>query len=91
MTAMRPRLRVPSQPRDQGQIQTEHILQPLNGGGGLVCEHLDQVGPCLVTRGLEGIIVKLFNAVGDLLVDLGSGKGTVDTGGSLGGVAAEKT
>jgi hypothetical protein len=32
----------------------------------------------------------LLDAVLDLAVDLGSGQGTVDTGGSLGGVASEE-
>jgi hypothetical protein len=38
-----------------------------------------------------GIVVKLLDAVGNALLNLCSGQGTVDTRRSLGGVASEET
>ncbi len=35
--------------RDQSQIEVEYILQPLDGGGRLVSENLDEVGSRFVT------------------------------------------
>jgi hypothetical protein len=66
-------------------------LQPLNGGGGLVGKDLDEVGSGLVTGRLQGVIVELLYAVLNLVVDLSSGQGTVDTGGGLGRVTTEET
>jgi hypothetical protein len=34
---------------DESQVQVEDVLQPLNGGGGLVGQDLDEVGTSLVT------------------------------------------
>lgn len=76
--------------RNEGQVKVEHILQPLDGGGRLVGENLDEVGPGLVTSGLEGIIVELLDAVADLVVDLRPRKGTVNTGSGLRGVASHE-
>lgn len=76
---------------DKRQIEVEHILQPLNGSSGLVGEDLDEVRASLFTSRLEGIVVELLDAVADVVVDLGAGQGTVDTGGSLGRVTTEET
>lgn len=76
---------------DERQVEVEHILQPLDGGGGLVGEHLDKVGAGLVAGGLERIVVELLDGVLDLLVDLGSCEGAVDARCGFGGVAAEET
>lgn len=78
------------QTRDKGEIEVELILKPLNGGSRLVGEDLDKIGASLVTGRLEGIVVKLLDAVGDARLDLGAGEGTVDTGRRLCGVAAEE-
>lgn len=76
--------------RNEGQVKVEDILQPLDGGSRLVGEDLDEVWSCLVTGRLEGVIVELLDGVGELEVDLGAGQGTVDTGGSLGGVSSHE-
>lgn len=76
---------------DERQVEVEHILQPLNGSSGLVGEDLDEIRASLVTSRLEGIVVELLDAVADVVVDLGAGQGTVDTGGSLGRVTTEET
>lgn len=65
-------------------------MQPLDGRGGLVCEDLDQIGTCLVTGRLEGIIVELLDTVANLKIDLSSGKSAVDARGSFGRVATEE-
>jgi hypothetical protein len=76
--------------RDEGEVEVELVLEPLNGGGRLVGQDLDEVGTGLVTGRLEGIIVKLLDAVGDASVNLRPCESTVDTRGSLGRVSAEK-
>lgn len=76
---------------DQRQVKVEHILKPLNGSSGLVCEDLDKVGTSLLTSRLEGIIVELLDGVADVVVDLGAGQGTVDAGSGLGGVTTKET
>lgn len=76
--------------RDEGEVEVELVLEPLNGGGGLVGQDLDEVGTGLVTGRLEGIIVKLLDAVGDASVNLRPCESTVDTRGSLGRVSTEK-
>jgi hypothetical protein len=35
--------------RDEGEVEVELILEPLNGSGGLVGQDLDEVGTGLVT------------------------------------------
>ncbi len=74
----------------QSEIEVKDILKPLDGGGGLVGEDLDEVWPRLVTGRLEGVIVELLDAVLDAVLDLRPGQGTVDAGGGLCGVAAEE-
>lgn len=76
---------------DEGEVQVEDILKPLDGGSGLVGEDLDQVGTGLVTGRLEGILIELLDGVANLVVNLGAGEGTVDTGGGLGRVTTEET
>lgn len=76
---------------DQCQVKVEHVLEPLNGGSGLVCEDLDEVRTSLLTSRLEGVIVELLDGVADVVVDLGAGQGTVDAGGGLGRVTTEET
>ena len=90
MATVRPGLGVATETGDEGQVEVEDVLQPLNSGGGLVGENLDQLGASLVSGGLEGIIVELLDAVLNLQVNLGAREGAVDTGGSLGGVATEE-
>lgn len=75
---------------DQRQVKVEHVLKPLNGGSGLVCEDLDEVGASLLTSRLEGIIVELLDGVADVVVDLGAGQGTVDARSGLGRVTTEE-
>lgn len=79
------------QARDEGEVEVEDILEPLDGSRGLVSQDLDEIGPGLVSRGLEGVIVELLDTVGDAVVDLGTGEGTVDTRGGLSRVAAEES
>jgi hypothetical protein len=81
---------VTAQSGDEGEIEVEDILQPLDGGGGLVGQNLDEVGAGLITGGLEGVLVELLDAVGNAEVGLGASEGTVDTGGGLGGVTTEE-
>ncbi|KAI6760657.1 hypothetical protein HG530_009517 [Fusarium avenaceum] len=76
--------------RDEGEVEVELVLEPLNGGGGLVSQDLDEVRTSLVTGRLEGIIVKLLDAIGDASVNLRPCESTVDTRGSLGRVSTEK-
>ena len=75
---------------NEGEVQVEHILQPLNSGGRLVGQDLDEVGPRLVTGRLEGVIVELLDAVLDAVLNLGPCEGAVDAGGGLGRVAAKE-
>lgn len=75
---------------DEGEVEVEDVLEPLDGGGGLVGQDLDEVGTGLVTGRLEGILVELLDAVANLVVNLGAGQGTVDTRGGLCGVATEE-
>lgn len=76
---------------NEGKVEVEDILEPLNGGSGLVGEDLDEVGPGLVTGRLEGIIVELLNGVLDAVLNLCPGEGTVDAGSGLGRVTTEET
>jgi hypothetical protein len=75
----------------EGEVEVENILEPLDGSRGLVGEDLDEVGACLVTGRLEGIIVELLDAVCDSGVYLCAGESTVDARSGLCGVAAEET
>lgn len=90
MTAVCAGESVSSETGDEGEVEVEDILQPLDGGGGLVGQDLDQVGTGLVTGRLEGVIVELLDAVLDAEIDLGAGESTVDTGGGLGRVTTEE-
>jgi hypothetical protein len=76
---------------NESQIQVEDILEPLNSCGRLVCQDLDQIWSGLVSGRLKGIIVKLLHAIANLLVDLCSSEGSVDSGSGLGGVTTEET
>lgn len=78
------------QSRNEGQIQVEHIHEPLDRRGGLVGEDLDQIRPRLVSCRLEGVIVELFDAIRDAVVDLCPREGAVDSRGGLGGVASHE-
>lgn len=69
--------------RDKSEIEVEDILQPLNGGSGLVCEDFDEVGTSLVSGGLHGIIVELLHAILNTEINLGASESTVDTRGGL--------
>lgn len=82
---------VSSETGDEGEVEVEDILQPLDGGGRLVGQDLDEVGTGLVTGRLEGIVVELLDAVLDAEIGLGAGEGTVDTGGGLGRVTTEES
>lgn len=82
---------VSSETGDEGKVEVEDILQPLDGGSGLVGQDLDQVGTGLVTGGLEGIFVELLDAVLDAEIGLGASESTVDTGGGLGRVTTEES
>jgi hypothetical protein len=75
----------------EGEVEVENILEPLDGSRGLVGEDLDEVGACLVTGRLEGIIVELLDAVCNSGVYLCAGESTVDARSGLCGVAAEET
>jgi hypothetical protein len=76
---------------DEGKVEIEDILQPLDGSGGLVGQDLDQLGTGLVTGGLEGIFVELLDTVLDAKIDLGASESTVDTGGGLSRVTTEES
>lgn len=76
--------------RDEGKVEVELVLKPLNGGGGLVGQDLDEFRTGLVTGRLKGIIVKLLDAVGDASINLRPCESTVDTRSSLGRVSAEE-
>lgn len=75
---------------DEREIEVEDVLQPLDGGSGLVCEDLDQVRAGLVSGGLEGVIVELLDAILDAEIDLGAGESTVDAGRGLCRVTTEE-
>ena len=90
MTTVSTRLRVTAQTRHEGQVEVEDVLQPLNGGSGLVGEDLDEIGTSLVTSRLHCVIVELLDAVLNLVIDLGTGKGAVDARSGLGRVTAEE-
>ena len=70
--------------RNKCQVQVEDILQPFYRRGGLVGEDFDEVRSGFVTSRLECIFVELPDAVGDLLIDLRSSQGAIDTGCGLG-------
>lgn len=76
--------------RNQGQVEVKDILQPFDGGRGLVGQDLDEFWASLVSGGFEGIIVESLDAVLDAEVDLCAGEGAVDSGGSLGGITTEE-
>ena len=63
-------LRVAAETRDEGEIEVENVLQPLDGGGGLVGEDFDEFWSCEITGGFEGIVVELLYAVLDAEGDL---------------------
>lgn len=75
---------------DEGEVEVEDILEPLDSGSGLVGQDLDEIGTGLITGRLEGIIVELLDAVADLVINLSAGQGTVDTRGGLGRVTTEE-
>ena len=68
---------------DESQVKVELVLKPLNGSSGLVCEDLDEIWPCLISRGLEGIIVEGLDGIWDLLLHLCPCESSVDAGCSL--------
>ena len=76
---------------DESEVEVEDILQPLDGGGGLVGQDLDQVRTGLVTGRLESIFVELLDTVLDAEIGLGASESTVDTGGGLGRVTTEES
>lgn len=76
--------------RNQGQVEVEDILEPLDGRSRLVGQDLDQVGTSLVARRLEGIFVELLDAILDTKIGLRPREGTVNTGCGFGGVATEE-
>ena len=78
------------QTRNQGKVEVEDILEPLDGRSRLVGQDLDQVGTSLVSRGLEGVLVELLDAVLDAKIGLRPRERTVNTGCGLGGVATEE-
>lgn len=78
------------QTRDESQVEIKDILQPFDGGSGLVGENLDEFGTSLISGGFEGIFVESLHTVADAEVGLGTGESTVDTGSGLGGVATEE-
>ena len=90
VAAVRAWLRVAAEPRDEGQVEVEDILQPLHSGGGLVGQHFDEIRPCLVACRFDGVVVELLDAVADLLVDLRPSQSAVDARGGLGRVATEE-
>lgn len=67
------------QSRNESEIEVEHILQPLNSSSRLVSQDLDEVRSSLVTGRLHGIIIELLDTVGDAMIDLCPGQGTVDS------------
>jgi hypothetical protein len=83
-------LGVTTETRNESEVKVELILEPLNGGSGLVGKDLDEVGTGLVTSGLKGIIVELLDTIGNASIDLRSCESTVDTGSSLGRVSTEE-
>lgn len=70
-------------PGYKGQIQVEHILQPLYGSRRFVGQNLDEVWSRLVSGGFQGIVIKLLNTIGYAQIDLGSGESAIYTGCSL--------
>ena len=80
MAAVSPGLRMTTQAGDQGEIEVEDILQPLDSSGRLVGKNLDEIWSRLVARRLQGVIIELLDAVSDAQVDLRPRKGAVDSG-----------
>jgi hypothetical protein len=83
-------LGVATETRNEGEIEVEDVLQPLDGSSGLVCEDFDEIGTSLVSGRFQGVIVELLDAVLDAEIDLCAGESTVDTGGGLCGVATKE-
>ena len=90
MTSVCSRERMAAEPRDESEVEVEDILQPFDRGGGLVGENFDQIWSGLISGRFQCVVVELLYAVLDLVVDLGSGKSSVDAGGGFGGVATEE-
>jgi len=90
VTTVCARLAVTTQTGDESEVEVEDILQPLNGGSGLVGKDLDQVGAGLVPSRLEGVLVELLDAVLDAELGLGASECTVNAGSGLGGVTTEE-
>ena len=76
--------------RDESEVQVENILKPFNGRGRLVGQDLDEVGAGLVPSGLDGIVVELLDAIGNLLIDLSPRQCSIDARCGLGRVATEE-
>lgn len=77
--------------RNQGEVEVEDILQPLDGGRGLVGENLDELGTGLVSGGFESVVVESLDAVGNTEVGLGARQGAVNPGSGLGRVATKES
>lgn len=76
--------------RHESQIEVEDILQPLDSGCRLVCEHLDQVRPSLVSGRLERVLVELLDTILDTEINLSARESSVDSGGGLGRVSTKE-
>jgi len=82
LTTVRARRGVATQPREQGQVQIEHITEPVHIGTTVVGQHLNQLG--FLGPTLQAIRGKEFDRVLNSLRPLGAGVGTVNATRRLG-------
>jgi hypothetical protein len=76
--------------RDKSQVEAEDILEPLDGSSGLVGQDLDQIRASQVPGRLDGVVVELLDAVGDLKIDLSSCESAIDSRCGLGRVTTHE-
>ncbi len=81
---------VTTEARHESEIEVEDILQPFDGGGGLIGENFDKVWSGLVTSRLECVVVELLDAVANRVVYLSSCQSAVDTRSSFRRVATKE-
>mmetsp|Transcript_23898 Transcript_23898/g.62788 ORF Transcript_23898/g.62788 Transcript_23898/m.62788 type:complete len:342 (+) Transcript_23898:611-1636(+) len=89
LAAVRPRVRMPTQPRDEAQIEAKLVHEPVNRWCAFTREHTDQIGS--LGTATHGVLCESLGAVGDAQSALGLREGTVDATGRLRAVTTKKT
>jgi len=91
LTAVSSGSSVTSQTGNQREIKAEPLLQPLNSGGTVVGQNLDERRTNEFLGGLSSIFIEKFNRVLDAKANLCAGQSTVDTRSGLCRVSPQET